>query len=241
MLTSRQNNVACLWHHHDSQTRKNDGFDPKKPYRIAGVPGERTYDKARNPGFLHCGCSEEMGLWQFYIFKTWRVEKGSLVESMVGTRFDPRMREFIVQAFKRTTGLTLDDMYVGSDASWEGPVHQQKLRRLQISYLALDLMRLTEALGGKPGEDAAWFFSLWTNKGIVSPALPEGLTGMETDEDEDKPGTGEAFVPQSSQTVTMVADTAVRAEGAISTEQVERPDDSYIDPLLRQGGQLHNA
>ncbi|KAF9545791.1 hypothetical protein CPC08DRAFT_385521 [Agrocybe pediades] len=70
----------------------------------------------REPGHLHCGCSEEDVLFEFFFWKTWKVFSSN--NTIHGVFYftdrdflDPRTRGFVVANFKAATGLQLDDIY----------------------------------------------------------------------------------------------------------------------------------
>ncbi|KAG6822826.1 hypothetical protein H0H92_012425 [Tricholoma furcatifolium] len=120
LLSNNRTNVMCLYHHiHD---RDGAGQDGTGKYVLNGMPNPRLINQSKSDGiepetgFLHCGCTEENALFDFFFWKTWELSaededgtviKGSLRDQML----TPRLRAFFVQEFKKWTGVSVDDLY----------------------------------------------------------------------------------------------------------------------------------
>lgn len=123
VLTTNRGNIICVYHTlKDRATKKVDGADVGN-YQIHGVAQGRKSKKKKNDvmvcaeGILHCGCSEENALFGFIFWKTWRVtaliENTLITEGFEEDVLKPRDRLFAITAWKKATGLTLDDLYCG--------------------------------------------------------------------------------------------------------------------------------
>jgi hypothetical protein len=160
------------------------------------------YGQPSNADYMHCGCLIDTALLDFYLYKTWFVtsQDGGLVESMLDTHFSPRIREFVVQNFRRITGLTVDDLYTASDMTWTGlsddealTTARQKVLRSQINKLALELRQLTISLGESPEEEMAAIFMKLKEGTTVGMPVGDVLQGLITmpeisQQDEDEKG-----------------------------------------------------
>lgn len=107
----------------------------------------------------------------FIFQKTWTMSgsNGAIVEGMQSQLWDTRTRGFVIEAFKRITGLTLDDLYSGTK-EYDGPEHMRNVLRTQISRLLPQLAAQNQLLGlnALGPED---FIAM----GLVPIAPPEGL------------------------------------------------------------------
>src|ERR1700677_549373 len=108
-------NKICLYH---QGTQKAGGvINGEGKYLLNGVPykhvATRTKkDNARvQDGYMHCGCSEDVALANFYIWKTWKLtclETGkAMTELLRDQRLAPCERAFVAAFFEDISGLTM--------------------------------------------------------------------------------------------------------------------------------------
>lgn len=170
-LLSNRDNVQCLIHWRAGATEEKDGISENSPFMLSGVSGYRNMVGAPKPGHMHCGCDVDVALMHFIFQKTWTMSGsgGAIVEGMRTQLWDTRTRGFVVEAFKRTTGLTLADLYSGT-RDYDGPEHTQHLLRTQIARLLPRLLAQNELLGlnGLGPED-------FVAMGLIPIPPPEGL------------------------------------------------------------------
>ncbi|KAF8495639.1 hypothetical protein JB92DRAFT_3126433 [Gautieria morchelliformis] len=111
-LTTSHGNVLCPLH---GKYAKKRTFS--KGGGATGIPHE--------DGYCHCGCEEDAVLFEFAMWKRWRVVTGAsdeaqtLGESLRGQVMDPRMRLFVKTAYERDTGLELEDWWAGTHTQAE--------------------------------------------------------------------------------------------------------------------------
>lgn len=101
-------------------------------------------------GYMSCGCLEEEVLTEFFFWKTWTATspKNGITEGFADQFVDPRTRTFIVSAFKRMTGLSVEDLYSHGHGETE---NRKRILRVQIERLTNELNELN---GGSTGGDA---------------------------------------------------------------------------------------
>jgi hypothetical protein len=113
--------------------------------------------KKGRKGYLDCGCKEEVALMDFYFWKTWTLPgviikgkgenkvKVNITDTMMSHRLGPRERAFVIEAFKKATLLTIDDLY--SKGDWKGDTEERVLT-LQLNRLVSKINE-KRALKGK--------------------------------------------------------------------------------------------
>ena len=172
-LTTQNFNIFCRYHHEiDKKGKKIDGKEGEK-FVLNGVPLPRKtvhpeaakalkkkksalYTRKgefRNPrlcdGYLNCGCQVDNALLDFFFWKTWTltgtVNGEEVTESMGEQHIPPRLRAFVVKAFKEWTGLTVDDLYTGIHTP---KYHQEHVYYKQLTVLLEKYNALQEKLGG---------------------------------------------------------------------------------------------
>ena len=172
-FTTLPMNVLCPYHQKSDKAGKTvDGRDGLK-FVLNGVPRPRKtvppatakklkkkasalYKQSsqfRDPrlreGFLHCGCSIDEVLMDFYFWKTWKisgiVDGKEVTESMAEQRLTPRMRAFVVKAFEEATCLTIDDLYSGKLPPWR---YQEKMYHTQLERILAKYNKLQETMEG---------------------------------------------------------------------------------------------
>ncbi|KAG6823923.1 hypothetical protein H0H92_008596, partial [Tricholoma furcatifolium] len=153
LLTNNRTNVMCVYHHlHD---RDGAGQDGTGKYVLNGMPNPRHINQAKadgvepEPGFFHCGCTEENALFDFFFWKTWELsaqeDDGTVIrESLRDQMLTPRLRAFFIQAFKTWTGISVDDLYQGKMSNKE---YRIKLYEKQMNYFIKRLNRLVKEDG----------------------------------------------------------------------------------------------
>ncbi|KAG6807138.1 hypothetical protein H0H92_008650 [Tricholoma furcatifolium] len=155
LLTNNRTNVMCVYHHlHD---RDGAGQDGTGKYTLNGMPNPRHINQAKadgiepEPGFLHCGCTEENALFDFFFWKTWQLsgqeDDGTVItESLRDQMLTPRLRAFFVQEFKAWTGILVDDLYQNKMSKKQ---YRIKLYEKQVNYFIKRLNRLVKEDGEK--------------------------------------------------------------------------------------------
>ena len=89
---------------------------------VEGVAFQGTYNTSTesgvtpDPGFMHCGCTIEDVLIDFFIFKTVKAKARAprlrgWKEGLKADGFSPRQRAFVVDLFKSWTMLDVDDLF----------------------------------------------------------------------------------------------------------------------------------
>jgi hypothetical protein len=102
ILTTGPGNTRCLKH---SITRpkitavKEDGGKDKED------------DTAIQDRILDCGCLAKNAMWEFYMFKTGRIQDGESVVGWDRLRMDPRMRDLVFEQVAEETCWDLDDIW----------------------------------------------------------------------------------------------------------------------------------
>ena len=149
-LSTAWSNHQCRYHQSKSKRAPVRDGETKGlrlgEYLITGVPGARLLAKAEgnesleDSPFLNCGCSEDEVLTDFFFWKTWTITSPTtgITEGWKDQSFDPRMRAFVVTAFKKMTKLTVDDLY-SEDG---GRAHQIRLLKVQMARLGDELAKL---------------------------------------------------------------------------------------------------
>jgi hypothetical protein len=140
VLETNRQNIVCCYH----QRAKGDVVvDGEGKYALNGQPYPRKLRKTkaappvtRPPGHLHCGCNEDDVLMDFYFWKTWSLTSelngDKVTESMRDQLMPPRLRAFVVHAFKNSTGLSIKDLYSGKRSPEN---HEKRCLLKQIQYL----------------------------------------------------------------------------------------------------------
>jgi hypothetical protein len=147
-LTSNRKNKICIYHHHVKPNKNDEDDDMNSKFKVTGMPYPRTVAKTQadhspsgqQPGQFHCGCSEEMALWDFYFWKTMTATEGGVVEGLTSAhRIEPRIRLFFTQRYMMDTTLTIEDVYTHGKSPLEV---ERRLVETQISRLKMRLKRL---------------------------------------------------------------------------------------------------
>ncbi|KAG6824777.1 hypothetical protein H0H92_005848, partial [Tricholoma furcatifolium] len=155
VLTSNCGNVMCLYHH----VIEKSGYiiNGEGDYRINGVPRPRNVNRVitdgvkRLKGYLHCGCSEDVALLDFYFWKTWSLSSelpdGTRVtETLKDQMLEPRICGFVVDQFQNWTGLTIEDIYQGNQRKSE---HALDVYQVQIEHVLTRMNRVAKKVEGK--------------------------------------------------------------------------------------------
>jgi hypothetical protein len=150
----------CVYHQsHDKTGNTLDGNPLEDDdYLIVGVPVAHHVNKKksdgirRRNGFLHCGCTEENALMDFYMWKTWEARDwpGShsqpLREGLKDDLFDPRKRHFLISnAYDRDARLEVEDFYTFGEGHREA--YKRRLKN-QIERFTSHLQTLEEINDG---------------------------------------------------------------------------------------------
>ena len=118
--TNTKLNTQCCFHKDQTKTKIYDGCATNI---VEGVGFKATYNKTKEdgvqpeePGFMHCGCTIEDMLIDFFLFKTMKAAARApslrgWTEGMKADGFSPRQRAFVVDIFKFWTQLDADDLY----------------------------------------------------------------------------------------------------------------------------------
>ncbi|KAF9531636.1 hypothetical protein CPB83DRAFT_833314 [Crepidotus variabilis] len=110
------------------------------------ISGTKNQPLPAPPNHMHCGCSVEDVLIEFYIWKTSKIRSTNpalqldgepLFEGMGEMIIRPRLRSFIVGIFRGFSGLSLDDLYTGVGNSIEEEDYKRRLRVTQaVNFVA---------------------------------------------------------------------------------------------------------
>lgn len=110
-------------------------------FQVTGIAYNRRIAERGQPaipmpaGILHCGCSEEDSLLDFWWFKTGEITSpfNGVKEGWVTQYLEPRIRSFLAVMFQGMTGLTINDLYLRDE---NGQDRRTETRlKLQISRL----------------------------------------------------------------------------------------------------------
>jgi len=160
-LTNTYNNVLCLYHtKKDRRGGSVNGAADKAGHFFHGVPGIRMLAKSKarwtkpQAGLLHCGCSKEDVLLDFYWYKTWSVtftaDDVEMTEGMGYEYLHPWDRGFVIEYFKSITGLTISDLYCSSRIS-------EKAHKIMVVKKSIEfLMKQLNELSGGDGDDNSY-------------------------------------------------------------------------------------
>lgn len=154
ILTTSANKSWCLWHHlyerGDKAKRDYQGRD-KFGILLTGVPGSSARGVGESPdeGCLHCGCTVDDSLFYLIFWKTWTLTSrgGAVVETWKRGHLRPRLRSLVVRGFKKFSGLTLKDMFVGDSKDFFGMEHVSDLSVTLIRRSLATLRHFEDALG----------------------------------------------------------------------------------------------
>jgi hypothetical protein len=97
------------------------------------------------PGILHCGCSEDDALLDFWWFKSGEITSpfSGVTEGWLSEVAEPRPRAFMAKLFLETTALTINDLY-SVDSAGRGQSLEFRLKK-QIARLQTKVDGLQEA------------------------------------------------------------------------------------------------
>ncbi|KAF8532449.1 hypothetical protein JB92DRAFT_3221934 [Gautieria morchelliformis] len=151
-LTTRHGNLMCQLHGKFAKKRVNIP-EGSRGHWITGMDiNGRCMGKSskqaipRGEGFCHCGCDEDAVLFEFAMWKRWRVlvpgdaPGAYLAESLRGQVMDPRMHIFVKAAYERDTGLGLSDWWAESQSQREAAHawYEKAVRHFQEKLRNLD-------------------------------------------------------------------------------------------------------
>ena len=140
-------NYICRYHQKYRHHHQYDGYEGE--YVVKGISFLKTVSKRSNgtnpqEGHMHCGCAINDVLLEFMFWKTWTAASTRpgfvYVESLKDEIIPARLRAFITQAFRRTTCLTLDDLY---GADYGTPQYEARIRLKQAARM-LQIVNKTE-------------------------------------------------------------------------------------------------
>ena len=160
-LTTTTVNVFCLYHfNNDKRGGKYDGQEDEK-YKIVGIPLARNANevkkdrKQRPEGFFHCGCSEDVALMDFYIWKHWVAKSGVYEEGMRDKIMDPRTRYFVITVgMNRCARICINDLYCDGNTPRETD-KARIYRQIKRLKKVLKKMEEEEAAYEENGEEEA--------------------------------------------------------------------------------------
>lgn len=154
--SNKLNILQCCYHEKTKNDRYWDGL-ATLPYLVYGIPYAPIKAGSVPPhGAMHCGCPIDDVLQDFYFWKTWtaqsrRPDYHSCEEGMAATVLNPCCRTFVIQAYHKMTGLTLDDIYSVNHNSTE---HHHHLVLTQTARL------ISKLNGTQKGNDTKYKLSL---------------------------------------------------------------------------------
>ncbi|KAF8874485.1 hypothetical protein BD779DRAFT_1754494 [Infundibulicybe gibba] len=120
IFRTAQKNSICRYHQKYRAHKQRDGFNNESgsTYLIRGPAYAKKLGGIPHADHMHCGCSIEVALMEFFFWKTWTIRSThpsfDIIESMREEVLLARPRAFFVQAYKTATGLCLEDLY-GAD------------------------------------------------------------------------------------------------------------------------------
>jgi hypothetical protein len=133
-LESNRRNFICPYHGERGKGgEKNDQTATEEsPYQVTGTSYVREVnifrgdDVERKPGHFHCGCPEDLVLFDFYLWKQTKITSTltGVTEGWKDQRLDPRARLLVATAWEHWTGLTIDQMYRGDRTEIEAEVER---------------------------------------------------------------------------------------------------------------------
>jgi len=143
-LTTNRRNRICLYHYFVKNGKIHDGSADSK-FKVTGTPYPRTVNKKGKQeipvatGYMHCGCSEDVALLDFYFWKTWKVmnEAGD-EEGLRHQHIEPRLRLFFSKCYEADAMLTVDDLYTGGSVAAEKQCIKLQIRRLKERLAELE-------------------------------------------------------------------------------------------------------
>lgn len=117
--TTTARNLVCRYHRRHYKVKT---FDASAMYMVEGVAYPGNYNKTAQDsvkipvGYMHCGCLIDDVLMDFFFWKTWTVKStrkdlAGQVDTMKTDVLPPRIRAFVIEAFKSATMLEVDDLY----------------------------------------------------------------------------------------------------------------------------------
>ncbi|KAF8885614.1 hypothetical protein BD779DRAFT_1442259 [Infundibulicybe gibba] len=137
-----QGNSICRYHQKFRGHKQHDGeHTGAAPYIVQGPAYSKSLKGTASPGHMHCGCSIDVVLMDFFFWKTWSVRSThpdfeEVEESMRDEVFPARMRSFVVQAYAIGTALELDDLYAINYGTEYGTDEYNKgVRKRQVEKL----------------------------------------------------------------------------------------------------------
>lgn len=154
-------NYVCRFH---SKNRAYKSFDNVITLTGVGHPkaysGNRDGQTARQAGHMTCGCSIDDVLIEFYIWKTFHTTSSNtkIVTPFYMNDEDliaPKIRRFWVQHWKKTTGLTLDDIY-GRDSGYPECLPQLRARSIMRQVEELEKVGVYLEIAPKGERDEDW-------------------------------------------------------------------------------------
>lgn len=154
ILTTSADKTWCLWHHLYERGDKAKGdYQGRDKFGIllTGVPGRSARGEGESPdnGCLNCGCTIDDSLFYLIFWKTWSLTShgGGVVEAWKRGHLRPRLRSLVVRGFKKFSGLTLKDMFVGTSKDFFGMEHVSMLSMTNIRRGLATLRHFEDALG----------------------------------------------------------------------------------------------
>ncbi|KIK65174.1 hypothetical protein GYMLUDRAFT_160270, partial [Collybiopsis luxurians FD-317 M1] len=119
ILTTTHGHIRCLQHANTRNVKQNDWSGTPRPWNVTGVPYQpRKAGEHLEPGALHCGCHWERAVFEFFLFKTGKIESrtrkdepGWKIEGWHTQYLHPHLRELVLGQVQEVTTWCLDDIW----------------------------------------------------------------------------------------------------------------------------------
>lgn len=128
VLENKYHNLFCIYHQALDKAGRVHDRSGQGPFRVTGTPFARLANEKpikshpvqalveRRPGYMHCGCSEDEALLEFYWWKLAEATSPTTEETegwLDHRKMDPRTRTLMFGFITAWTQMKVDDIYVG--------------------------------------------------------------------------------------------------------------------------------
>jgi hypothetical protein len=152
VLENKYHNLFCIYHQTTDKAGRIHDRSGHGAFRVTGTPFSRLANEKpiklhpvtalveRRPGYLHCGCSEDEALLEFYWWKLAEATSPTTDETegwLDHRKMDPRTRTLMFGFFTTWTRMEVNDIYVSYpiNTSFEARMTRfdKKIARLQAA------------------------------------------------------------------------------------------------------------
>ncbi|KIK54143.1 hypothetical protein GYMLUDRAFT_63316 [Collybiopsis luxurians FD-317 M1] len=172
VLTSDHGTTRCLAHTFTRNKKQHNQVGSVKGYKATGIPRRPVLAKEKpEPGFLHCGCSIDTALMEFYFYKTGKIlcekmgpagepKQDQIEESWCGMRLLPRQRVLVFRQIKNDMAWNLDCIWErgeNDEGQWVVPISpiERQVKHITRMYQRLEWLKLREAAEKQDADTAA--------------------------------------------------------------------------------------